>query len=284
MKSLLQSIAVAAVSLFMSMQVHATAVALELQLMIDTSGSVDQMEFDIQRLGYAAAFSDLTVQSAIVELAMGDGGGIAVSVSYFSTTATDVPTDGGVIAPNPQIDWVQLQTTMEIDNFVMALTNLQPTDGDGDGGGTGETNIGDAILFGINSLNDNAFDGLRSVIDVSSDGIQNVTLSGDDSIVCGFPPDQCSDIVVAQRDAAAAANITVNGLAITTDEALIEDYFNAFVRTQDGFVLATEFEGNFTAAITEKITREISPIPIPAAIWLFGSALGLLALRKKQIH
>lgn len=88
-----------------------------------------------------------------------------------------------------------------------------------------------------------------------------------------FPPDQCSQIVVDERDAAAELGITINGLAITTDEALIEDYFNAFVRTADGFVIATDFDDGFADAITRKIAREISPIPIPAAFWLLGSSL-----------
>ena len=281
MNKLLQGIVVVFSLSIACAHVHATEVALELQLMIDTSGSIDQMEFELQRNGYVQAFSDPTIQSSILALAA--DGGVAVSVSYFSTTATNVPTDGGVIAPNPQINWVQLMTQMDIDAFVGSLMGLQATDGDGDGGGTGQTNIGDAILFGVNSLQGNMYDGLRSVIDVSSDGIQNVTLAGGD-IMCGFPPDQCSDIVVGQRNAAAALGITINGLAITTDEVLIEDYFNAFVRTADGFVIAaSDFGDEFEDAITRKIAREISPIPIPAAFWLLGSSLlGLLGWSKTK--
>lgn len=141
------------------------------------------MEFNLQRNGYAAAFANMDVQNSILALAA--DGGIAVSVSYFSTTATNVPMDGGGAGLNPQIDWVQLMTQMDIDTFVSDLMALQPTDDDG--GGTGQTNIGDAILFGVNSLGNNTFHGLRSVIDISSDGIQNVTLAGGE-LTCGFPP------------------------------------------------------------------------------------------------
>ena len=309
MKSLLQSIAVVAVGLFMSMQVHATAVALELQLMIDTSGSVDQSEFILQRDGYVAAFNSVAVHDAIIAV-----GNIAVSVAYFSTTATPgVPMEPGVgLIANPQIGWTQLSSAMDAMNFatlIMGLSHTDNIDDDDDisvvpSGGTGETNIADALQFGISAFNNNDFEGNRRVIDVSTDGVQNTLLDGTDGTLTCLVPEQnfCTDIVSAQRDLAAAAGITVNALAINPDDleevppadilallglppdAGIDDYLNAFVITDDGFVLSTNFDGTFADTITQKITREISPIPIPAAFWLFGSALGILALRNKRIH
>lgn len=311
MKSLLRGIAITAFTLLMNMQAHAVSVALELQLMIDTSGSVDQTEFILQRDGYVAAFNNVAVHNAIIAV-----GNIAVSVAYFSTTATPgVPTDPTGTLINPQIGWTQLSSAMDAMNFanmIMGLSHTDNIDDDDDmtvvpSGGTGETNIADAIRFGINSLNDNDFDGQRRVIDISTDGVQNTLIDGTDGTFTCIPEDtHCADIAEMQRDAAALAGITVNALAINPDDidtdippqilaqfltdlelpldAGIDDYLAKFVITDDGFVLPALFDNTFADSITQKIVREISPIPIPAAIWLFGSALGMLALRKKQIH
>lgn len=309
MKSLLHSTAVAAFTLFMSMQAHAVSVALELQLMIDTSGSVDQTEFILQRNGYVAAFNNVAVHNAIIAV-----GNIAVSVAYFSTTATPgVPMEPGAgLITNPQIGWTQLSSAMDAMNFATMIMGLSQTDNIDDdddmtvvpSGGTGETNIADALQFGISAFDNNDFEGNRRVIDVSTDGVQNTLLDGTDGTGMCLVPAQnfCTDIVSAQRDLAAAAGITVNALAINPDDldevppaeilallglppdAGIDDYLNAFVITDDGFVLSANFDSTFADAITQKIAREISPIPIPAAIWLFGSAFGLLFLRKKRIH
>lgn len=58
----------------------ATPVALELSLLIDTSGSVDSSEFALQRNGYVNAFNSAAVQTAIANLS----GGIAVNLIQWS--------------------------------------------------------------------------------------------------------------------------------------------------------------------------------------------------------
>ena len=307
MKSLLRGVAVTVVSLFISTQAH--AVAVELQLMIDTSGSVDQAEFILQRDGYVAAFQSMAVHDAILAV-----GSIAVSVGYFATTAIPgAPTDPAGTIGNPLIGWMELTSAADANAFAGMIALLGPTDTQPvASGGTGETNIAQAIQFGISAFDNNAFDGDRLVIDISTDGVQNTNLDGTEGDMppmgCLLTAALCTDVVSAQRDLAAAAGITVNALAINPDDidqdiplppgvtieqvlmsiglppdAGIDDYLNAFVITDGGFVLTASFD-TFAAAITQKIAREISPIPIPAAFWLFGSAIGLLTLTRKRAH
>ena len=310
MKLLKQAIGLGVLALLLNIQAHAIPVALELNLLIDTSGSIDQTEFDLQVDGYEAAFRSASVQDAIVSLS--GQGGIAVSVSYFSTLADPVPTDGGVMITNPQIDWFQITNASQANMFADMIGSLGPTDGDGDGGGTGETNIADAINFGASGFSDNGFEGDRLVIDVSTDGVQNTLLDGTEGTdTCLMQPALCTDILEAERDAV-EGSITVNGLAIESadfDFALlaaaagvdpavlaaslglpsnpnISDYLELFAITSDGFVVSTQFDDSFEQAITNKLTAEIlgvTPVPLPAAFWLLGSAfIGLVTIARRQ--
>ena len=115
--------------------------------------------------------------------------------------------------------------------------------------------------------------------DVSGDGKQNIDLLGlGGDADCGSSGDAaCNAVVNAQRNAAEAAGITVNALAIVDDSDDLRMWFEDNVITSGGFALETTFE-TFALAVTDKIGREIAPIPIPAALPLFGSALAALGL------
>ncbi len=285
MKIINKLITVLLFSLFINTQSYAMQVDLQLQLMIDVSNSISQSEFELQRQGYANAFKSTSVQNAITSLT----NGIAVSVAYFSTTASGAT----VSFNNPKLSWVQLSTALDADNFGTSILSL--TEPDPMGGGDGKTNIADAIQFGIGAFNNNGFDSARRVIDVSTDGVQNVDLIGVTDN-CLSTAQLCTDVVVAQRAAAETAGITVNGLAILGAEdtspfaalGTIDQYLAAFAITSDGFVVSADNLTDlaaFEAAITEKLTREISGtiIPLPAAVWLFGSSLiALLGLTRRR--
>ena len=301
MKALFRIIAViAAAYIFLGAQAHAVDVALELQLMLDTSGSVDPSEFILQKDGYEAAFRSSEVQSGIEALA--PLGGIAVSLHYFSTFTDANIFDTGINIV-PQIDWIQLTNAAQADAFADLIFGLQATDTDGSG--KGETNIARAIQYGVEQIGTNNFEGQRRVIDISTDGVQNTLLDGTDGTNTCVPIDpHCTDIAEGERDAAQTAGITVNALAINPDDidqeippqiiddvlanlglpsdAGIDDYLAKFVITDDGFVLPALFDDTFAAAITQKIAREISPIPLPATIWLFGSAIGFLLMKNRN--
>ena len=311
MKPLYQSIVIIVFALFINVQAQAVQVALELNLLIDTSNSIDSAEFLVQKNGYILAFQDQRVLDAIA--AVGD---IAVSVSYFSTTATPGPTldtDPTVMNPianamNPQIGWT-LVNSSNVSSFVTLLNGLNPTDED-DGSGAGETNIADAIRFGRLGFQDNGFEGGRLAIDLSTDGVQNLDTDATSNACATTSPTYCTNFVIDERDAAANAGININALAINPDDIVLEippqiidmvlmdlglptlaegagidDYLAAFVITgQNSFVEVAEFNdaSGFADALARKIALEINPIPIPAAFWLFGSALGFLLVRQKS--
>ena len=267
--------AISAIVLIFGLIPQATAVpvSLELALVVDISGSVDSNEYDLQIQGYRDAFYDPLVQSAITTLPQG----LAVSLFFFSTTAND--NLAGSTWSVPILDWELVTDAAGSEAFGDAIDALV----DPRLSQSGSTNIASGIEAAMNSIMTNNFTAGRRVIDISGDGIQNVNLDGtEDPIDMGCNGDNqagfqaCIPVLTAQRDAAENAGITINGLPILTDSVLLENYFIDYVITSDGF---TEPAVNFQAfgtAVRDKILTEVQVIPVPAAVWLFGS--GLLAL------
>jgi len=276
---------------------NAVGVSFEVGLVIDISGSVDASEYELQRQGYADAFNDAGVQSLIEQTP----NGVAVALFYFSTTSTankvggDVADTDFVMWQAPILDWTLLENSSDASAFATAIGAIgrpvvDPDDPEGD------TNIANGINAAANSMNNNDFEGLRRVIDVSTDGLQNVELDGSEG-ACGTsftsPIEQvCFDVVEGQRDAAGLQGIIINGIAIETEPTFglgtLSGYLEDHVITGEGsFALAVEDFDTFGDAITDKIAAELSVpiIPIPAAAYLFGSALlGLASLARRRQH
>jgi hypothetical protein len=105
----------------------------------------------------------------------------------------------------------------------------------------GETAIADALAFGVEVLERNRFEGARRTIDISGDGPTNA----------GGDPDPV-------RDAAAAAGITINGLAIINEVPTLDIYFAEHViGGPDAFLLIAKDYRDFAHAIRQKLLREI---------------------------
>ena len=276
MKSRLLGAISAIVLIFGSIpQATAVPVSLELALVVDISGSVDTSEFTLQRDGYRNAFYDAAVQSAITALPQG----LAVSFFFFSTTAS-----GNGIGSTwsvPVLDWRQVTDAAGSEAFgdaIAALADPRLTE-------SGDTNIAAGIEAALNSITGNDFEANRQVIDISSDGVQNVRLDGTQDTICNGDDvagaTGCLPELTTQRDAAESARITVNGLPILTDSALLTTYFNDYVITSDGFLEpAVDFDA-FSNAVRDKILTEV--VPVPAAVWLFGSGLlGLIGMARRK--
>lgn len=199
-------------------------VDLELILMADGSGSVDGEEFLLQRRGYARALRQPRVASAIRN---GPLGRIALSYVEWSGSSLQVP-----IAP-----WRVIRSAADIEAFARQLESrpraLQ-------GGGTA---VGSAILFGVQSLNENAYHGTRRVIDLSGDG-----------------PDKDGVAAAIGRDRAVAQGITVNGLPILSPQRPTLDIFfqDNVIGGPGAFSIPARGFKDFYNAILNKLIREIA--------------------------
>ena len=82
----------------------------------------------------------------------------------------------------------------------------------------------------------------QRVIDISGDGMANF----------GIPPRLARDRVVA-------AGISINALAILTEEPWLEGYFRRFViGGPDAFVVAVRNRDSFAEAMLRKLVREVA--------------------------
>lgn len=201
-------------------------VDLELILMADGSGSVDDEEFTLQRIGYARALRDPRVIDAIRS---GPLGRIALSYVEWSGPELHVP-----IVP-----WTMIRTKQDIAS-VAGILESHPRELYGGG-----TAIGDAILYGVQALKGNAFDGRRRVIDISGDG-----------------PDRNGLPAYLGRDKAVAEGVTVNGLPILQGYLDLAEFFRDNVIGGPGaFSIPARRFADVETAIRIKLIREIAYSP-----------------------
>ncbi len=202
-------------------------VDLELLLAVDSSSSVSAEEFDLQMRGLAKAFRDPAVVQAI--RASGDLG-IAVSLMQWSDNRKQM------IA----VDWMRVTDDASAAAFSQEIEN---TPRFLIGGGTA---LGGALTFGMRQFDKNNFQGRRKVIDISGDGRTNQ----------GAHPSRI-------RDAAVAAGITVNGLAILNEDLYVDRYYLYNVIGGTGaFVMTASDYQDFATAILEKLVKEIAGVPV----------------------
>lgn len=204
-------------------------VELELVLAVDTSTSVDDTEFSLQREGLAAAFVAADVLSAI--RAAGDLG-IAVALVHWS----------GVGRQHLVVDWTLIREAADGLGFSRAVAAAPRAS-------IGMTDIGGAIAFALEAIETNAFSGRRRVIDVSGDGSSDAAR------------------VAAERDRAVARGATINGLVIENEDIDLgelakidvrEHYADHVIGGVGAFMMtARDFE-DFATVIRRKLIREIA--------------------------
>jgi hypothetical protein len=202
------------------------AVDLELILMADCSGSVDESEFTLQRLGYAKALRDPAILQAIRS---GMLRRIALSYVEWSGPSLHVPI----------VDWVVIETEADLAAFAKKLEDHPRVLF---GGGTA---VGNAILYGMQSILGNAFEGTRRVIDVSGDG-----------------PDRNGLPAVVGRDQAVAGGMTVNGLPIQEfrEDGLAEFFRDNVIGGPGAFYVPAVGFQDFFAAVRRKLILEIAGV------------------------
>jgi hypothetical protein len=204
---------------------------LELVLLADASGSIDQGEIEFQRRGYAEAITDPAVLSAI---AKGAYQKIVVTyVEWASAFSQDVV-----------VPWTVIDGEASARAFAAALM-IPPRRA------FGPNAIGSALAAGHRLIETNAFDGLRRVID----------FSGDSAYSFGGPP------VALARAAALADGITINGLAILCRECdsgrpvdydLEQAYGETIIGGPGAFVVTAKDRQSFAEAVRRKLLLEIA--------------------------
>lgn len=225
-------IAAAVLSAFFCGQAIAadTEVSLELVLLADATGSIDDDEIRFQREGYARAITDPSVLSAIRGTSHGR---IAVTyVEWANSTSQHVV-----------VDWTVIEDAESAAAFAASL--LPPPRRS-----RGSNAIGSALLFGKQLIETNDFDAPRLVIDLSADSAANT--SG--------PP------IEMARDAVVAAGIVINGLAVLCRDCsgrpIGYDLEKAFAERLIGgpgaFVLTADSPATFSDAVRRKLILEIA--------------------------
>ncbi len=217
-------------------------VDLELVLLADASGSIDDAEILLQREGYAAAMADPEVLWAIEN--GGAGGRIAVTyVEWASAASQDVV-----------VDWMVVEDAETAAEFGRRLLQRPRQT-------FGSNAIGSALLRGLELIETNAYEGFRKVIDLSADSSWNPQ---------GPPISSAREVVVA-------AGVTINGLAILCRETacsgrprggdLEQEFADQMIGGFGAFVVTAEDGPSFRQAVRRKLILEISgdqPAAAPA--------------------
>ncbi len=205
-------------------------VDLELVLALDSSGSVNGREFNLQLQGYIDAFRNPAVVDAVTN---GDTGAIAVALLIWAGDRHD-----GI---RVVVDWTLIDSPEAAERFVeqiLETPRYMLRDG---------TSLSNVIDFSARMIARNDYEGDRKVIDISGDGTNNI----------GFEP-------TVARDLAIQAGITINGLAILTDFPELDLYFGENVVGGPGaFVVTAQNFQAFSAAVLNKLVREIAALPGP---------------------
>ena len=219
----------AALGILMASQCLAQDTDLELVLLADASGSIDQAEIAFQRDGYATALTDPEVLEVISQTAYGH-----ISVTYVEWAATQ-----GVVAP-----WTRIDGPETAQDFANQIRSGPRT-------AYGRNAIGDALLFGKSLIENNDIDGWRRVIDFSGDSANSYT---------GAP-------VGPSRNTVVEAGITINGLAILCRDCptgraatgdLESQYRTRIIGGRNSFVITADSRASFADAVKRKLILEIS--------------------------
>ena len=216
-----------ALAAFSSGAFAAEQVDLELVIMTDVSGSIDNREAYLQRKGVADAFRSEEVIRAI---RAGSLGRIGVAYVDFSSRFYNK-----II-----VDWRIIHDEETAIGMAETLMSLPRTFGRG-------TSLSDAIELGIALLETNDLEGFQRTIDLSGDGPNNR----------GRP-------ITELRDEAISKGITVNGLPIMDPYGFdvildLDLYFsNCVVGGRSAFLQVAEGFDDFARAMRRKLVLEIA--------------------------
>ncbi|MBL8688353.1 MAG: DUF1194 domain-containing protein [Rhodospirillaceae bacterium] len=205
----------------------AEKVDLALVLAVDVSGSIDAQEFLLQRNGYADAFRDPRLIAAVMG---GREKRIAVTLLEWAGSTGQIQVFPWMLIDGRAAAYALADRLKTLPRQVF---------------GGRSTSISGAIDASVRLLESSPYEAERRVIDVSGDGHNNA----------GRPAGYA-------RDAAVLKGIVINGLAIMTDDGILDIHYHQEVIGGPGsFVLAIETFAEFKNAILSKLIREVADLP-----------------------
>lgn len=207
-------------------------VDLELVLLSDASGSIDQAEIAFQREGYAAALTDPEVLKAMTG---GWNGRVAIAFVEW----------GDFLHQDVVVPWSIISGEEDARAFATALRAAPRR-------AFGSNAIGDALKKGYDLIEGNDIRSLRRVIDFSGDSAYNFN---------GLAIEPVRQQIIA-------AGITINGLAILCRAEMcsgrpaaynLEQAFEDYITGGPGsFVVKADSRETFAAAVKRKLILEIA--------------------------
>lgn len=197
------------------------AASLALVLAIDVSGSVSPGRYALQHDGIARAFESPQLIKTIDRLP----GGIEALMLEWSDPEKIAITVG----------WTRITNQSTAAAFAQDVRATHRTS-------SGLTAIGSAMLAAGAAFDHMPEPAARRIIDISGDGSANY----------GEPP-------AAARNALVGRGITINGLAILTEEPNLDAYYrNNVIGGPAAFVVVAQGMASFAAAIQSKLVTEIA--------------------------
>src|SRR5579864_3678686 len=217
-------LATAAFLLAIAGALPAQAAAVALVLAIDVSESVSSERYVLQHDGIARAFETPLLIDAIAAVP----GGIEALVLEWSDPDKIRVTVG----------WTRIASRGAAAAFAASVRATERTS-------HGLTAIGSAMLAAAAAFDDMPEPAGRRVIDVSGDGMANF----------GVAPSTARDQLVK-------AGITINGLAILSEEPWLADYHSQnVVGGPASFVVVAENFDSFAEAMLRKLVQEVASGP-----------------------
>ncbi|MEM8596701.1 MAG: DUF1194 domain-containing protein [Pseudomonadota bacterium] len=222
-------------------------VDLELVLLADASGSIDDREIAFQRRGYAQAIRDPRVLDAIRYTGFG-----RIALTYVEWA--DVESQQVVV------DWRIIETAEDAEAFAEALM-IPPRLA------WGRNAIGAALLKARALIEENGIEATRRVVDFSADSANNWN----------------GPSIAEGRRALLEAGITINGLAVLCRDCSgrpvgydLEGAFNDRIVGGPGhFVVTADSEATFANAVRRKLVLEIAGLrPGERRLAAAGVAIG----------
>ena len=219
---------IGAVFLLVAITSPARAAALALVLAVDVSESVSSERYLLQHEGIARAFESPLLLDAIATVP----GGIEALVLEWS--------DPDKIAIT--VGWTRIGSRATAAAFAASLRATKRSS-------NGLTAIGSALLAAAAAFDHLPEPAGHRVIDVSGDGMANF----------GVPPSTARDTLVGK-------GITINGLAILSEEPWLDDYYRSnVIGGPAAFVAVAKGYDSFADAILRKLVQEVANVPIPGA-------------------